>query len=112
MAISRSSISKQVSTGSGRRGKDGKISTGSSKRNYRSEYDNYHASKEQKDRRNSRNKARRVAVKAGKAVAGKDVAHRNGNPKDNKVSNLKTQAKGKNRSFARTKTARKKNPKS
>ena len=52
-------------------------------------------------------------VKAGKAKKGdgKDVAHKNGNPKDNRKSNLKTQAKSKNRSYARTKSAGKKNPK-
>ncbi len=52
-------------------------------------------------------------VKAGNAKKGdvKDVAHKNGNPKDNKTSNLTTQSKSKNRSYARTKSARKKNPK-
>ena len=52
-------------------------------------------------------------IKAGKAKVGdgKDVAHRNGNPKDNKTKNLSVQSKSKNRSFKRTKTARKVNPK-
>lgn len=83
-------------------------------RNYRSEYKNYQGTPEQIARRSSRNKARRAAIKAGKARKGdgKDVAHKNGNPKDNRLSNLKAQAPSKNRSYARTKTARKKNPRS
>jgi hypothetical protein len=36
---------------------------------------------------------------------GKDVAHRNGNPKDNRKSNLKVVSASKNRSYKRTKTA-------
>ena len=79
-------------------------------RNYRKEYDNYHAQPEQKKRRASRNAARRTLKKAGAKVAGKDVAHKNGNPRDNKRKNLTVQSKSKNRSFARTSTARKKNP--
>lgn len=43
---------------------------------------------------------------------GKDVAHKNGNPKDNRKKNLSIQSKHKNRSYARTRTARKKNPRS
>ena len=52
-------------------------------------------------------------MKAGKAAKGdgKDVAHKNGNPMINKKSNLTTQTKTQNRSFARTKSAKKKNPK-
>lgn len=84
------------------------------KRNYRKEYDNYQGSEEQKKRRAKRNAARRKMEKAGKVRKGdgKDVAHRNGNPNDNKRSNLGVQSKSKNRSYARTKTARKKNPRS
>lgn len=50
--------------------------------------------------------------KAGKVSKGdgKDVAHKNGNPKDNKSSNLSVSSKKDNRSFARTKSAKKKNP--
>jgi hypothetical protein len=84
------------------------------KRDYRSEYKNYHSKPEQKKNRASRNAARATMVKAGKAKKGdgKDVAHKNGNPKDNRKSNLTTQSKSKNRSYARTKTAGKKNPRS
>jgi len=45
---------------------------------------------------------------AGKSVNGKDVDHKDGNPKNNALSNLRAVTKRKNRSFARTKTARKK----
>lgn len=79
-------------------------------RNYRKEYDNYQGKPSQIKRRSSRNKARRKMEKAGKASKGdgKDVAHKDNNPKNNSRSNLKTQSKSKNRSFKRTKTARRK----
>ena len=83
------------------------------KRDYKKEYTNYQGKPEQKKKRASRNAARAKMVKAGKAKKGdgKDVAHKNGNPKDNRSSNLTTQSKSKNRSYARTKSAGKKNPK-
>ena len=73
----------------------------------------YNAKPIQKKRRAQRNAARRKMIAEGKARKGdgKDVAHRNGNPKDNSSSNLTMQSKKENRSFARTKDARKKNPK-
>jgi hypothetical protein len=79
-------------------------------RNYRKEYDNYHSSDTQKKNRASRNAARRQATEAGKVKKGdgKDVDHKNGNPRDNRSSNLSVKSKSSNRSFARTKTARKK----
>lgn len=67
-------------------------------RNYRKEYDNYHSKPEQRANRSSRNKARRKAKKAGYAVAGKDVDHKNGNPQDNRLSNLSIKSKSSNRS--------------
>jgi len=67
-------------------------------RNYRQEYDNYHSKKEQRENRSSRNKARRKMKKAGYAVAGKDVDHKNGNPRDNRLSNLSIRSKKANRS--------------
>ena len=62
----------------------------------------------------SRKRARRKMEKAGKVRKGdgKDVAHKNGNPKDNKKGNLSVQSKAKNRSYARTKSAGKKNSRS
>lgn len=70
----------------------------------------YNSKPEQKKRRAGRNKARRQMIKAGRAKKGdgKDVAHLNNNPRDNRKSNLAVQSKAKNRSFARTKTARRK----
>jgi len=80
-------------------------------RNYRGEYDNYHKKPVQKKRRASRNTARSTMKTAGKVTKGdgKDVAHKNGNPKDNKRKNLTVKPKSVNRSFARTKTAKKVN---
>ena len=68
-------------------------------RNYKKEYQDYHGSAEQRARRSSRNKARRLAVKThGKsAVKGKDVDHRDRNPHNNSRSNLRIQSKSKNR---------------
>jgi|TARA_R100001163_G_C5043590_1_gene181256 hypothetical protein len=80
------------------------------KRNYRKEYDNYQGKKKQKKRRASRNASRATMKKKGKVSKGdgKDVHHRDGNPKNKKASNLKVTSKSKNRSFKRTKNARKK----
>ena len=78
-------------------------------RNYGSEYKKYQSSSKQKKRRASRNTARNRMIAAGEAKRGdgKDVAHKNGNPMDNRRSNLKVVPASKNRSFRRTKTARK-----
>ncbi len=72
----------------------------------------YNAKPEQKKRRAARNAARREMIREGKARKGdgKDVAHKNGNPHDNRKSNLEVQSKRENRSYPRTKSARKKNP--
>ena len=79
-------------------------------RNYKKEYANYHSKPAQKKNRAGRNAARTIAKKNGANVAGKDVAHRNGNPRDNRPKNLSTQPASRNRSFARTRNARKRNP--
>ena len=76
-------------------------------RNYGKEYDNYHGKPEQIKRRDSRNAARNSLKKAGVKVAGKDVAHKNGNPRDNRLSNLAVKSKTANRSFKRTRNAKK-----
>jgi hypothetical protein len=77
-------------------------------RNYKKEYDNYHSKPEQRKKRSSRNKARRKLTKAGVSVAGKDVHHKDGNPRNNSRKNLTTTSKSRNRSFARNKSAGKK----
>ena len=69
-------------------------------RNYRREYDSYHGSAEQKKNRAMRNAARRKMEKAGKVRKGdgRDVHHSNGNPNDNRPSNLRVTSKSYNRS--------------
>lgn len=68
-------------------------------RNYRKEYDEYHKKPKQKKRRAGRNTARRRAVAAGKVKKGdkKDVHHRDGNPRNNKSSNVSVVSRAKNR---------------
>jgi len=80
-------------------------------RNYRSEYDNYSGTPDQRKKNDARKAARRKMVAAGKVKPGQkaDVIHKNGNPRDNKMSNLGVQAASKNRSYPRTKSAKKKN---
>ncbi len=79
-------------------------------RNYKQEYDRYHASPEQKKKRASRNAARATMVAKGKVRKGdgKDVDHKNGNAKQNSGGNLRVQSKSANRSFPRNKNAGKK----
>jgi hypothetical protein len=78
-------------------------------RNYKKEYTNYHAKALQKVNRAGRNKARKLVLKSGGAakVAGKDVHHKNGNPRDNRMGNLAVATKAANRSFKRTSNAKK-----
>ena len=70
----------------------------------------YNSKPEQKKRRAKRNAARRAMIKAGKVRKGdgKDVAHLDNNPRNNSSKNLAVQSRAKNRSFKRTKTARRK----
>ena len=63
------------------------------KRNYRKEYDEYHAKPRQKKRRAARNSAR----KKMKCPAGKEAHHKDMNPRNNKRSNLKCVPKKTNR---------------
>jgi len=78
-------------------------------RNYRAEYDNYHSSPKQKKNRASRNAARAAMAKKGKVKKGdgKDVTHKDGNPRNNSSKNLGVLKASKNRSYRRTKKARK-----
>ena len=68
-------------------------------RDYKKEYDNYHKKPEQRRRNDSRKAARRLMVKKhGKAkLAGKDIDHKDRNPKNNSSSNLRIQSKKTNR---------------
>lgn len=69
------------------------------KRNYRNEYDNYHAKPEQRKNRSKRVLARRLMTKLGKVKKGdgKDVDHKDGNPQNNGKSNLRVRNKSANR---------------
>lgn len=71
----------------------------SKNRDYKEEYRRYHSKPEQIARRSGRNKARRKMVKLGLARKGdgKDVDHKDRNPKNNSRSNLRMQSKSKNR---------------
>lgn len=69
-------------------------------RDYKKEYRDYHSKPEQKKRRAGRNAARRKMVAAGKVRKGdgKDVDHKDRNPRNNSKGNLRVQSKSKNRS--------------
>ena len=69
-------------------------------RDYRSEYDNYHKKPKQIARRAARNSSRRLMVKAGAVHKGdgKDVDHKDRNPKNSSRKNLRVTSKSKNRS--------------
>lgn len=59
----------------------------------------------------ARKKARYILEKAGtvKKGDGKDVDHKDGNPRNNSKSNLTAKPRSSNRSYPRTKSARKQN---
>ncbi|NBT50740.1 MAG: HNH endonuclease [Marivivens sp.] len=69
-------------------------------RDYSKEYRDYHAKPEQKKNRASRNAARRSLMKSGRVRKGdgKDVDHKNGNPRDNARKNLSVMSRSANRS--------------
>ena len=77
-------------------------------RNYKKEYKNYQGKPAQIKKRASRNSARAKMVAGGVAKKndGKDVAHKNNNTMNNNRKNLKMSTKASNRSFPRTKTAK------
>ena len=69
-------------------------------RNYRKEYDTYHAKPEQKKNRAARNKARTLLSSVGRVRKGdgKDIDHKDGNPRNNSKRNLSVVSKRRNRS--------------
>lgn len=79
-------------------------------RNYKKEYANYQGTEKQKKNRAKRNAARRKMEKAGRVKKGdgKDVDHKKGVGAGNGKKNLRVQSKKTNRSFPRTKKAKKK----
>jgi hypothetical protein len=69
------------------------------KRNYKKEYANYHSKPEQKKDRAGRNGARRMMKKKyGNSLLGRDIDHKDRNPRNNNMSNLRIQSKSINRS--------------
>tara|TARA_B100001093_G_C26839867_1_gene1020041 strand:- start:93 stop:317 length:225 start_codon:yes stop_codon:yes gene_type:complete len=69
-------------------------------RDYDREYETYQGTPAQKKRRAMRNKARRLLIKNGRAKKGdgKDVHHKDHNPMNNSLSNLKIASVASNRS--------------
>tara|TARA_R100001443_G_scaffold103695_1_gene112113 strand:- start:394 stop:615 length:222 start_codon:yes stop_codon:yes gene_type:complete len=69
-------------------------------RDYKKEYREYHSKPEQKKRRAGRNRARRIMtmLKKVRKGDGKDVHHKDGNPKNNSRKNLRVESKKTNRS--------------
>lgn len=69
-------------------------------RNYKKEYEDYHARPEQIKRRAARNKARRYLEKEGKVSKGdgKDVDHKDHNPLNNSPANIRVRSRSANRS--------------
>lgn len=78
-------------------------------RDYKAER-KYDGQPEVKAKRAARNRARYKMMKEGKVRVGdgKDVDHKNGNALENSRSNLTVKPASANRSYPRTKTARKK----
>ena len=68
-------------------------------RDYGREYASYHSKPEQRKNRSSRNLARRLMKKklGAKAVKGKDIDHKDKNPRNNSRSNLRVRTKSSNR---------------
>lgn len=60
-------------------------------RDYKKEYEKYHGTESYKKDRASRNNVRRKALRDGKVKkhSNMDIDHKNGNPRDNRMSNLR-----------------------
>jgi hypothetical protein len=69
------------------------------KRNYRKEYDTYHGTPEQRENNNARKRARYELEKKGvvKKGDGKEVDHKDGNPRNNSRGNLQVLSRRANR---------------
>jgi len=68
-------------------------------RDYKSEYKNYHSKPKQKKDRAGRNGARIIMKKKyGSTILGRDIDHKDRNPRNNSLSNLRVQSKSSNRS--------------
>jgi|TARA_B100001964_G_scaffold83532_1_gene94338 hypothetical protein len=69
-------------------------------RDYKREYKNYHSKAEQRKNRSSRNLARRLMKKklGINKIRGKDIDHKDKNPRNNSRKNLRVRSKSYNRS--------------
>ena len=68
-------------------------------RDYKSEYKNYHSKPKQKKDRAGRNGARIIMKKKyGSTILGRDIDHKDRNPRNNSLSNLRVRSKSSNRS--------------
>ena len=68
-------------------------------RDYKREYKNYHSKAEQRKNRSSRNLARRLMKKklGINKIRGKDIDHKDKNPRNNSRKNLRIRSKSSNR---------------
>ena len=69
-------------------------------RNYKKEYRDYHSKPENLKDNNARHRARYHAQKAGRVRVGdgKDIDHRDNNPRNNSPGNIRVMSRAKNRS--------------
>jgi hypothetical protein len=69
-------------------------------RDYRSEYKNFQGTSEQKKRRAGRNRTRKKLEKLGLVHKGdgKDIHHKDENPENNRLTNLRIEHPSRNRS--------------
>ena len=86
-----------------------------SSKNYKRDYkqeNKYKKKPAQIKKRVARNKARRKMIREGRAFLGDGthIDHKDGNPLNNKSSNLRKMSASKNSSYPRTRKAKKKNP--
>jgi len=70
-------------------------------RDYKDEYEKFQASEKSKKDRAKRNKNRRKALRDGKVTKGdgKDIDHKDSNPRNNKKSNTQVMSASKNRAL-------------
>jgi hypothetical protein len=63
-------------------------------RNYKKEYRDYHSKPTQKKNRASRGRARSIMkkIRGAKAIKGKDIDHKDGNPRNNSRKNLRVRS--------------------
>ena len=101
-------LNRKFKTDQFKKGQRITFAKGGTARNYRKEYDNYHSSDKQKKDRAHRNNANRKLKREGRIAKGdgRDVDHKDGNPRNNSPSNLTVKKKESNRSFSRRLSAR------